>query len=228
MRGKAVRVLVVDDEPGIASLLMETLRLAGFEAAIANTGIEALEDLKRSAFDLILLDVNLPIMDGFQILAQLRQRQPEIPIIMISARLDKKDVIEAFKLGADDYITKPFSIEEVVMRINAVMRRSNQSNSTETIVVGPIKLSLATYEVWFDEEKVELSRTEFNLLRILMENSNRVLTKDQLLRDVWGFDFVTSTNVVDTYISYLRKKLHREGFSGITTIRGVGFQLKSA
>jgi two-component system OmpR family response regulator len=207
---------------------METLRLAGFEAAIANTGIEALEDLKRSAFDLILLDVNLPIMDGFQILAQLRQRQPEIPIIMISARLDKKDVIEAFKLGADDYITKPFSIEEVVMRINAVMRRSNQSHSTETIVVGPIKLSLATYEVWFDEEKVELSRTEFNLLRILMENSNRVLTKDQLLRDVWGFDFVTSTNVVDTYISYLRKKLHREGFSGITTIRGVGFQLKSA
>lgn len=228
MRGKAVRVLVVDDEPGIASLLMETLRLAGFEAAIANTGIEALEDLKRSAFDLILLDVNLPIMDGFQILAQLRQRQPEIPIIMISARLDKKDVIEAFKLGADDYITKPFSIEEVVMRINAVMRRSNQSDPTESIVVGPIMLSLATYEVWFDEEKVELSRTEFNLLRILMENSNRVMTKDQLLRDVWGFDFVTSTNVVDTYISYLRKKLHRDGFSGITTIRGVGFQLKSA
>jgi two-component system OmpR family response regulator len=225
---RSVRVLVVDDEPGISSLLTETLRLAGFEAAIASTGIEALEALKRSDFDLVLLDVNLPILDGFQTLAQLRQRSPALPIIMISARLDKSDVIEGLKLGADDYITKPFSIEEVVMRINAVMRRTHQIGDQETLTVGPITLSIASYDVWLDEERVDLSRTEFTLLRILMENPNRVLTKDQLLREVWGYDFATSTNVVDTYISYLRKKLHKGGFAGIKTVRGVGFQLKSA
>ena len=124
------RVLVVDDEEGITSLLSETLRLAGFSAVVARTGVEALECLRRDEIDFVLLDVNLPLMDGFECLEKMRERHPSLPIIMISARQDKKDVIDGLRLGADDYITKPFSIEEVVMRINTVLRRSSLMYST--------------------------------------------------------------------------------------------------
>jgi len=222
------RVLVVDDEEGITSLLSETLRLAGFSAVVARTGVEALECLRRDEIDFVLLDVNLPLMDGFECLEKMRERYPSLPIIMISARQDKKDVIDGLRLGADDYITKPFSIEEVVMRINTVLRRSSPDIQHTQLKVGPVVASLTTYEVTFRDEVVELSRTEFKLLCYLMENSERVLTKDQLLREVWGYDFLASTNVVDTYISYLRKKLHRDGYEGIKTIRGVGFQIKAS
>lgn len=228
MRTTTLRILVVDDEEGITALLSETLRLAGFDPVVSTTGPDALELVRKNPVDLVLLDVNLPLMDGFQTLVQLRQRHPAIPIIMISARQDKQDVIEGLKLGADDYVTKPFSIEEVVMRINTVLRRVHGESDGMVLRVGPVALSVDTYEAWLGEEKIDLSRTEFNLLRILMEGSNRVLTKDHLLREVWGYDFLTSTNVVDTYISYLRKKLHRHGFEGIKTVRGIGFQIKDS
>ena len=228
MRTTTLKILVVDDEEGITALLSETLRLAGFDPVVSTTGPDALELVRKNPVDLVLLDVNLPLMDGFQTLVQLRQRHPSIPIIMISARQDKQDVIEGLKLGADDYVTKPFSIEEVVMRINTVLRRVHGESDGMVLRVGPVALSVDTYEAWLGEEKIDLSRTEFNLLRILMEGSNRVLTKDHLLREVWGYDFLTSTNVVDTYISYLRKKLHRHGFEGIKTVRGIGFQIKDS
>lgn len=226
MTPNLVRVLVVDDEDGVRALLSETLRLAGFSPSGAGTGNEAIQLVRKEDFDLVLLDVNLPLMDGFETLTKLRLTHPTLPVIMISARQDKADVIEGLRLGADDYITKPFSIEEVAMRVNTVLRRTRLDQSNLQLQVGPLKLSLDTYEVWFKNEAIQVSRTEFNLLKALMENKGRVMTKDQLLREVWGYDFMTSTNVVDTYISYLRRKLHRESFTGIKTVRGVGFQLR--
>jgi two-component system OmpR family response regulator len=149
-----------------------------------------------------------------------------LPVIFLSARNEKVDVIEGLKLGADDYISKPFDIEEVVMRINSVLRRTFGSDDVREIVAGPITLSEDTFEVRFNGELVELSKTEFRLLHLLLQNLGRVVTKERLLDEIWGYSFTTTTTVVDTYISYLRKKLHRDGFEGIKTIRGIGFQIK--
>jgi two-component system OmpR family response regulator len=136
------------------------------------------------------------------------------------------DVIEGLRIGADDYISKPFNLEEVIMRINTILKRSNLENKTSRLIAGPISLDEDTYEVYFQNELVELSKTEFRLLHYLMINQGRVVTKEKLLDEIWGYSFNTTTTVVDTYISYLRKKLHREGFEGIKTIRGIGFQIK--
>jgi two-component system OmpR family response regulator len=145
---------------------------------------------------------------------------------VLSARQEKSDVIEGFRVGADDYISKPFDLEELIMRIKSVIRRSGTSEISKTLRAGPITLNEENYEVRFNDELVDLSKTEFRLLQYLMENVGRVVTKERLLDAIWGYGFQTTTTVVDTYISYLRKKLHREGFEGIKTIRGIGFQLK--
>jgi two-component system OmpR family response regulator len=147
---------------------------------------------------------------------------------MLTARQDKRDVIEGFNLGADDYVVKPFSVEEVILRVNALLRRSAPLEDEKFLTLGPISLSPTTHEVKFHDEPIALSRTEFNLLQLLMENPRRVLSKDTILRQVWGYDFLAATNVVDTYISYLRKKLHRDGYEGIKTVRGVGFQMRES
>lgn len=228
MNQEATRILVVDDEEGILSLLEETLRIAGFKPLTSTTGAGALTLIRKEPIDLVLLDINLPLLDGFQVLTKIRQTHPSIPIIMLTARQDKRDVIEGFNLGADDYVVKPFSIEEIILRINAVLRRSAPSGEEKVLTLGPISLSPATHEVKFHGEGVSLSRTEFNLLQLLMENPRRVLSKDAILRQVWGYDFLAATNVVDTYISYLRKKLHRDGYEGIRTVRGVGFQMRES
>ena len=166
-------------------------------------------------------------MSGFETLKKVRLFQPTIPVIIVSARHEKIDVIEGFRIGADDYISKPFDLEELVMRVNSVLRRSNPSVVNSTLRVGPISLSEETYEVTFNSQPIEVSKTEFRLLQYLMENSGRVVTKERLLDAIWGYDFQTTTTVVDTYISYLRKKFHKDGFEGIKTIRGIGFQLKA-
>ena len=145
---------------------------------------------------------------------------------MLSARQEKSDVIDGLRKGADDYVSKPFSVEEVVMRINAVLRRTNGEQIQDSLNVGPIRIDIGTYQVFFNGDEVFLSKTEFRLLHYLMERSGKVVTKESLLDAVWGYGFETSTNVVDTYISYLRKKLHRDGFEGIKTVRGVGFQIR--
>jgi len=175
---------------------------------------------------LIILDVNLPKLDGFAILEKVRESAPTQPIIMISARTDKDDVTHGLRLGADDYVRKPFSVEELVLRIENRLKR-NVKSQAEVFVCGPISLNDTEHLVTFNDRSVDLSPTEFNLLLILIQNQNRVMTKEKLLDLVWGLDFETSTNVVDTYISYLRKKLHRADFEGIKTIRGVGFKLEA-
>ena len=218
------RILVVDDEVAIRDLIKEVLQLAGFEVSACEDGLTALNLLRREKFDLIILDVNLPKLDGFALLQKVRESAPAQPIILISARTDKEDVTHGLRLGADDYIRKPFGIEELVLRVENRLRREN---SAVELICGPIELNESQHRVTFGGNEIELSPTEFSLLQVLMENQNRVLTKEKLLDLVWGMDFATSTNVVDTYISYLRKKLHIEGFEGIKTVRGIGFKLES-
>lgn len=220
------RILVVDDESAICELITEVLRISDYEYAVASDGVTALNEIRKNHFDLIILDVNLPKMDGFTVLEKVRESAPTQPIIMISARTEKNDVTHGLRLGADDYIRKPFSVEELLLRIENRLRRG-KINTSEIFFCGPIKLDEERHEVTFADEKVELSPTEFNLLALLIQNQNRVFSKEKLLDLVWGVDFQTSTNVVDTYISYLRKKLHKAGFEGIKTVRGVGFKLEA-
>ena len=221
------KILVVDDEENIRNLLCETLRLVGFKPTPARNGNEAISLVRKDSFDLVLLDVNMPFLDGFRTLERIRLSSKSIPVIMLSARTDKEDVIAGLRDGADDYIAKPFNIEEVITRIKTVLRRVQPSMGATTLVVGPLVLNSDTYQVKFADHIVELSRTEFRLLQYLMERPGFVVEKETLLSAVWGYDFDTATTVVDTYISYLRKKLHRDGYEGIKTIRGVGFQLKA-
>jgi two-component system OmpR family response regulator len=220
------QILVVDDEHGIRTLLSEVLNIAGFQVTMAADGLDALNQIRKNKFDLVLLDVNLPKVDGFAILEKIRASAPTQPIIMISARTEKDDVTHGLRLGADDYIRKPFSVEELVLRVENRLRRTSNSE-VETFNCGPIELNELKHQVLFKDQEIELSPTEFNLLLALIHNQNRVMTKEKLLDLVWGLDFETSTNVVDTYISYLRKKLHKDGFEGIKTVRGVGFKLDS-
>jgi two-component system OmpR family response regulator len=200
------------------------MQLAGFEVSVCEDGLTALNLIRRERFDLIILDVNLPKLDGFALLQKVRESAPSQPIILISARTDKEDVTHGLRLGADDYIRKPFGIEELVLRVENRLRRES---SVVELICGPIELNESQHRVSFGGREIELSPTEFTLLQVLMENQNRVLTKEKLLDLVWGMDFATSTNVVDTYISYLRKKLHIDGFEGIKTVRGIGFKLES-
>ena len=220
------QILVDDDEHGIRTLLSEVLNIAGFQVTMAADGLDALNQIRKNKFDLVLLDVNLPKVDGFAILEKIRASAPTQPIIMISARTEKDDVTHGLRLGADDYIRKPFSVEELVLRVENRLRRTSNAE-VETFICGPIELNELKHQVLFKDQEIELSPTEFNLLLALIHNQNRVMTKEKLLDLVWGLDFETSTNVVDTYISYLRKKLHKDGFEGIKTVRGVGFKLDS-
>ena len=220
------QILVIDDEQAIRDLISEVLNIAGYEVSIATDGLDGLNKIRKQKYDLIIRDVNLPKLDGFAILEKVRESAPTQPIIMISARTDKDDVTHGLRLGADDYVRKPFSVEELVLRIENRLKRNTKSQA-EVFVCGPITLNDSEHLVTFNDKAVDLSPTEYNLLLILIQNQNRVMTKEKLLDLVWGLDFETSTNVVDTYISYLRKKLHRADFEGIKTIRGVGFKLEA-
>jgi two-component system OmpR family response regulator len=165
-------------------------------------------------------------MDGFEFIERIRGNGDNTPALMLSARGDRADITRGLTLGADDYVTKPFGLEELVLRVRAILRRAQFSESVPTVLsCGPITLDEESHTVTFNGESVELSPTEFRLLHVLLESKGRVLSKSLLLDEVWGINFETETTVVDTYISYLRKKLHRDGFEGIRTVRGVGFQL---
>lgn len=218
------QILVVDDEVAIRELISEVLSIAGYEVTASADGLDALNQIRNKKFNAILLDVNLPKVDGFAILEKVRESAPTLPIVMLSARTDKDDVTHGLRLGADDYVRKPFSVEELTLRIENILKR-NRKLDPSVFTCGPIVLLEAEHKVTFNEIEVDLSPTEFNLLLALIQNKSRVLTKEKLLDVVWGLDFETTTNVVDTYISYLRKKLHKDGFEGIKTIRGVGFKL---
>jgi two-component system OmpR family response regulator len=221
-------ILIIDDEAGVRELLADALKLAGFETLTAADAMVAQTMLRTAKPDLLIVDINMPLMDGFEFIERIRANGDQTPALMLSARADRADVTRGLTLGADDYVTKPFGLEELVLRIRAILRRSqfNESSST-SLSCGPIALDEASHQVTFNGEIVDLSPTEFRLLHVLLESKGRVLSKSVLLDEVWGINFETETTVVDTYISYLRKKLHRDGFEGIRTIRGVGFQLQA-
>jgi two-component system OmpR family response regulator len=222
----APQIMVVDDETGVRELVCDALRIAGFETLQASDGMSALTALRTAKPDLLIIDINMPLMDGFDLVERLRTQNDFTPVLMLSARNDRADITRGLSLGADDYVTKPFGLEELLLRVKAILRRTSKVSITSTLLTcGPITLNEEIHQVTFNSDVVDLSPTEFRLLAILLENKGRVLSKSALLDDVWGITFESETSVVDTYISYLRKKLHRNGFDGIKTIRGVGFQI---
>lgn len=221
-------VMIIDDEAGVRELLADALKLAGYETVGAADAMVAQTLLRTVKPDLLIVDINMPMMDGFEFIERIRSAGDNTPALMLSARGDRADITRGLTLGADDYVTKPFGLEELVLRVRAILRRAQFTEVAPTVLSqGPITLDEESHKVTFNDEVVDLSPTEFRLLHVLLESKGRVLSKSYLLEEVWGINFETETTVVDTYISYLRKKLHRDGFEGIKTVRGVGFQLQT-
>ena len=222
-----VKVLIVDDEAGVRELLKDALKLAGFETLAVSDGMSALTALRSYTPEIMIIDINMPLMDGFELVERLRKNGNSVPVLMLSARADRVDITRGLTIGADDYVVKPFGLEELVLRLKAILRRSHISEAPNNVLkCGPITMNDLTHTVNFNQDLIELSPTEYRLLQVLIENKNRVLSKSVLLDDVWGITFESESTVVDTYISYLRKKLHRDGFEGIKTIRGIGFVIQ--
>ena len=219
-----LRVLVVDDEQSITDAVATALRYEGFETREAATGRIAEKAIDEFRPDLVVLDVMLPDLDGFAIARRLRDGRQRTPVIFLTAKDATEDKLAGLAVG-DDYVTKPFSLAEIVARVRAVLRRTREDED-EILRFSDLTLNEETREVWRSEEPVELTRTEFDLLRFLMLNPRRVLTKRQILDNVWHYDFGGDPNVVETYVSYLRKKLDKLGPPLIQTIRLVGYALR--
>jgi two-component system OmpR family response regulator len=224
------RLLVVDDEPSILELLSVSLRFAGFEVATATNGVDALNTARTFAPDLLVLDVMLPGLDGFEVARQLRSSGDTTPVLFLTAKDATEDRVQGLTLGGDDYVTKPFSLEEVVARIRAVLRRTQDAAAQPLpptrLAYADIVLDDDTHEVWKGDREVELSPTEFNLLRYLLQNPHRVLSKRQILEHVWSYDFGGDGNVVESYVSYLRRKVDTGPTRLLHTVRGVGYVLR--
>ncbi len=219
-------VLIVDDEPGVRGLLEDALSGAGYQVQCATNGADGLDQLRRGSADLCIVDINMPTMNGFEFLAKLRVHDTKTPVLMLTARDSNVDVERGLRDGADDYVRKPFSLDELLLRVAAILRRTGiDVNDDHVLSCGPLSMNIDRHVVTLGDEEVELSATEFRLLEVLLEHSGRVVTREQLLREVWNIDFDSETSVLDTYISYVRRKVHRGDFAPITTIRGVGFKL---
>jgi two-component system, OmpR family, response regulator len=222
------RLLVVDDEPNIRELLSVSLRFSGFDVATAATGREAIEAAERDHPDLVVLDVMLPDMDGFHVARRLREIR-HVPIVFLTARDAVEDKITGLTLGGDDYVTKPFSLEEVVARIRSVLRRTRgeaAAASSGRHRFADLELDEESHEVWRAGRHIELSPTEFKLLRYLMLNNGRVLSKAQIIDRVWNYDFAGQHGIVESYVSFLRHKIDRDGPRLIHTVRGIGYLLR--
>ena len=221
------RLLVVDDEPTILELLAGTLRFAGFDVLTAVSGAEALRIAATVRPDLILLDVLMPDCDGFEVVRRIRAGGPRVPVIFLTARDNVHERVTGLTLGGDDYVTKPFSLDEVLARIRAVLRRSRgEPERGARLVVADLELDEDTHEVWRTGSLVALSPNEFKLLRYLMINAGRVLSKAQILDHVWDYSFDGDGNIVESYICYLRRKLDRGEPRLIHTIRGIGYVMR--
>ena len=224
----SLRVLVVDDEPNLVEVLTMALRFQGFAVESAASGREALAAVTRFKPHLMVLDVMLPDMEGFDVAARLGAQRATVPIIFLTARDSTEDKVRGLSGGGDDYMTKPFSLEELVARIRTILRRTGQAApESGRLVFQDIELDEETREVVRSGQTIELTATEYRLLRYLMLNPRRVLTRAQLLDHVWNYDFGGDGRVLETYISYLRKKLDAHGPPLIRTVRGVGYALQA-
>jgi two-component system OmpR family response regulator len=220
-------LLVVDDEPFLREAVSASLRFLGFTVATADTGTAALRMARDGRFDLIVLDVMLPDTDGFEVVRRLRRDGSRVPVIFLTARDTQGDKVTGLTIGGDDYMTKPFGLEELAARIRSVLRRADPAAAAgPQLRFADIELDQESYEVRRAGELIELSPTEFRLLRYLMLNPGRVLTRAQLLDHVWDYDFGGSSTVVSTYVAYLRRKLARHGPDVIHTQRAVGYSLR--
>lgn len=220
------RILIAEDEPRIASFVQKGLRANGFTTAIAKDAQEALNMVLGGDFDLLLLDLGLPIKDGLMVLEELRGQGAKLPIIILTARDDIKDKVAGLESGADDYVTKPFSFEELLARIRLRLR-SYQQDTTKgketNLVVGNLLLDLRTRKVKIANQEIDLPAREFILLETFMRHPDQVMSREQLLDRVWGYDYDPGSNIVDVYVGYLRKKL---GSKSIETVRGMGYRLR--
>jgi len=221
------RVLVVDDEPNIVDVITMALRYQGFEAASAATGREALAAVESFRPQVMILDVMLPDMEGFEVAERLGAERGHVPIIFLTARDATEDKLRGLTTGGDDYMTKPFSLEELVARIRVILRRTGGGAQESRVSFEDIELDEDTREVSRAGEFVDLTATEYRLLHYLMLNPRRVLTRAQILDHVWSYDFGGDARVLETYISYLRKKLDQHGPPLIQTVRGVGYALRA-
>lgn len=229
--GSAIRVLVVDDEPTLADLLAMALRYEGWDVRTAGDGQKALTIAREFRPDAIVLDIMLPDIDGLQVLQRVRASGSETPVLFLTAKDSLDDRIAGLTAGGDDYVTKPFSLEEVVARLRGLIRRSTLSVAEANdplIQIGDLTLDEDSYEVFRGGDQIELTATEFELLRFLMRNPRRVLSKAQILDRVWSYDFGGRSSVVEIYISYLRKKIDAGRAPMIHTVRGAGYMLKTA
>jgi two-component system OmpR family response regulator len=228
--GSPLRVLVVDDEVNLAELISMALRYEGWQVTTAHTGAAAVHTAKETAPDAVVLDMMLPDIDGLEVLRRMRSSLPDVPVVFLTARDSVEDRIAGLTAGGDDYVTKPFSLEELVARLRGLMRRSGalRAASSAMLVVGDLELDEDSHEVSRAGEEIALTATEFELLRYLMRNPRRVLSKAQILDRVWNYDFGGQANVVELYISYLRKKIDAGRAPMIHTMRGAGYVLKPA
>lgn len=225
-----VKALVVDDEESLADLVAMALRYEGWQVKTAHSVAESLESLGDFAPDIAVLDIMLPDGDGFGLLKKIRQHDPTLPVLFLTAKDAVEDRVQGLTLGGDDYVTKPFSLEELVARLRSVLRRSGRvSDSPQAVLqVGDLTLNEDSYEVYRGDTPIELTTTEFELLRYLMSNPRRVLSKAHILDRVWSYDFGGKQSIVEIYISYLRKKIDTLGPPLIHTVRGVGYMIKAA
>ncbi len=228
--GSPIRVLVVDDEVNIAELLAMALRYEGWAVSLAHSGRDAVSEANQIRPDAVVLDMMLPDFDGLEVMRRLRSTNPDVPILFLTARDAVEDRVAGLTAGGDDYVTKPFSLEEVVARLRALLRRSGASLAAQhnVVSVGDLTLDEDSHEVFRGGVEITLTATEFELLRFLMRNPRRVLSKAQILDRVWNYDFGGQANVVELYISYLRKKIDAGREPMIHTMRGAGYVLKPA
>jgi two-component system OmpR family response regulator len=224
----ALRLLVVDDEHSIVDAVSTALRYEGFDVTEATSGRAALAAAQEQPFSLVLLDVMLPDLDGFEVAARLRADGIDTPILFLTARSGLDDKAKAFGLGADDYVTKPFSLAEIVMRVRAILRRSAPPgvDGVHRLEYADLVMDTDAHRVWRGGEPIQLTATEFRLLHLFLLNPGRVLSKSQILDHVWHYDFGGDSNILETYVSYLRRKLNEHGTPLIHTVRLVGYVLR--
>lgn len=226
--GSTPRILVVDDEASLAELLGQALRYQGWETATALNGFEAIEKAREFHPDAVVLDIQMPGLNGYATLNRLRALNPQLPVLFLTARDAVEDRVTGLRAGADDYVTKPFDLNEVAARINALLRRAGMHTvqTLQQLSLADLTLDLDTHEVHRGELVLNLTNTEFELLRFLLENAGKVVSKQQILERVWGYDFGGESNLVELYISYLRKKIDKGFAPLIHTVRGAGYILR--
>ena len=222
------RILVVDDEPSIVDSVATVLRYEGYDVDVAHTGRSALQKAQQGLFDLIVLDVMLPDLDGLEVTRRIRSDGLDVPVLFLTAKSDVEDRIAGLTIGGDDYVSKPFSLMEIVARTKAILRRRAAPDDERKLQFADLVMDEESHEVWRAGTPIKLTATEFNLLRIFLLNPRHVLSKDQIIDHVWHYDFGGNQNIVETYVRYLRKKLEAVGPPLIHTIRLVGYVLRES